>query len=118
LNSALAKECVWKNNHAILQGQIPFYNKKNIQIKKTEETATKKIRFYYVLSAGKPAPTVPSDQGFYQSLWDGLERSNRSLKQTASSARIALPLPKKAKASLSMPIKLVSLRIDQSIFED
>jgi hypothetical protein len=32
------------------------------------------------LSAGKPAPTVPSDQGFYQLLWDGLERSNRSLK--------------------------------------
>jgi hypothetical protein len=52
LNSALAKECVWQNNHAILQGQILFYKKKNIQIKKTEGTATTKIRFYYVLSAG------------------------------------------------------------------
>jgi hypothetical protein len=25
LNSALAKECVWQNNHAILRGQILFY---------------------------------------------------------------------------------------------
>jgi hypothetical protein len=105
LNSALAKECVKQNNHAILQGQILFFNKKSIRIKKTEGTATKHIRFYYVLSAGKPAPTVPSDQGFYQSLWDGLERSTRSLKQTAPSARTALPPPpKKAKASSSMPI--------------
>jgi hypothetical protein len=104
LNSALAKECIWQNNHAILQGQILFYNKKNIQIKKTEGTAKKTIRFYYVLSSGKPAPTVPSDQGFYQSLWDGLERSKRSLKQTAPSARAALPPPKKAKASSSASI--------------
>jgi hypothetical protein len=43
LNSALAKECVWQNNHAILQGRILFYNKKNIRIKKTEGTATEKL---------------------------------------------------------------------------
>jgi hypothetical protein len=85
----LAKECVWQNNHAILQGQILFYNKKNIRMKTAEEgTATTKIRFYYVLSACKPAPTVPSDQGFYQLLCDGLERSNRSLKPTAPSVLI------------------------------
>jgi hypothetical protein len=30
LNSGLAKECAWQNNHAILQGQILFYNKKSI----------------------------------------------------------------------------------------
>jgi hypothetical protein len=83
LNSGLAKECAWQNNHAILQGQIFFYNKKSIRIKKTEGTATKNIRFYYVLSPRKPAPTVLSAQAFYQSLWDGLERSTRSLKQTA-----------------------------------
>ncbi len=68
LNSALTKECIWQNIHAIIQGQMLFYIKKNIQIKKTIETATKKVRFYCVLSAGKPAPTVPSDQGFYQLL--------------------------------------------------
>jgi hypothetical protein len=39
------------------------------------------ISFYYVLGAGKPAPTVPSDQGVYQLLWDALDRSNCSLKQ-------------------------------------
>jgi hypothetical protein len=105
LNSGLAKECAWQNNHAILQGRILFYNKKSIRIKKTEGTATKNIRLCYVLSPRKPAPTVPSAQAFYQSLWDGLERSTRSLKRTAPSARTALPPPsKKAKASLSMPI--------------
>jgi hypothetical protein len=62
LNSGLAKECAWQNNHAILQGQILFYNKKSIRIKKTEGTATKNIRLYYVLSPRKPAPTVPSVQ--------------------------------------------------------
>jgi hypothetical protein len=55
------------------------------------------------LSAGKPAPTVPSDQGFYQSLWGLLERSTRSLKRTSPSAITALPPPpKKAKASSSI----------------
>jgi hypothetical protein len=43
----------------------------------------KAISFYYVLGADKPAPTVPSDQGFSQSLWDDQDRSNRSLKQLA-----------------------------------
>jgi hypothetical protein len=85
LNSGLAKECAWQNNHAILQGQILFYNKKSIRIKKTEGTATKNIRFYYVSSPRKPAPTVPSNQGFYQLLWDDLDRSTRSLKRTAPS---------------------------------
>jgi hypothetical protein len=106
LNSGLAKECAWQNNHAILQGQILFYNKKSIRIKKTEGMATKNIRFYYVLSPRKPAPTVPSDQGFYQSLWDDLDRSTRSLKRTAPSqankapsARRTQPPTKKAKAS-------------------
>ena len=61
------------------------------------------FRFYYVLGAGKPAPTVPSDQDFYQSLWDDRERSNRSLKRTAPSARTQPPT-KKAKSPLTMPI--------------
>jgi hypothetical protein len=40
---------------------------------KTKATANKPSRFYYVLPAGKPAPTVPRDQGFYQLLWDDLD---------------------------------------------
>jgi hypothetical protein len=42
-----------------------------------------KIGFYYVLGADKPVPTIPSDQGFYHLLWDDLDRSTCSLKQTA-----------------------------------
>jgi hypothetical protein len=40
LNSALTKVCVWQDNHAILQGQMIFYNKKKIRISKTKGTAT------------------------------------------------------------------------------
>jgi hypothetical protein len=58
----------------------------------------KSISFYYVLSANKPHPSVPSDQGFYQSLWDDPDRSNRSLKRKANK-RATSPPTKKAKAS-------------------
>jgi hypothetical protein len=85
LNSVLAKECTWQNNHTNLHRLTIFYNKKNIRISKTKVTAAKQFRFYHVLSAIKPAPTVPSDQGVYQSLGADLDRSNRSLKQTAPS---------------------------------
>jgi hypothetical protein len=52
------------------------------------------------LSAGKSAPTVPSDQGFYQSLWDDPDRSNRTLKRTGPQSQVALaPQTKKAKTS-------------------
>jgi hypothetical protein len=63
--------CVAKQ-WATLKGRTIFYNKKKIRISNSKVTNTKHIRFYYVLSAGKPSPTVPSDQGFYQSLWDSL----------------------------------------------
>jgi hypothetical protein len=52
---------------------------------------------------------VPSDQDFYQLLWDDLDRSSRFFKQAApsqankASAR-TLPPTKKAKASSTMPI--------------
>ena len=102
LNSGLSKQCVWQNNHAILQGTTIFFNKKKVQISKTKATK-KTISFYYALSAGKPAPTVPSDQGFYQSLWDDPDRSNRSLKRTAPQAKKApsffSPQAKKSKTS-------------------
>jgi hypothetical protein len=81
-----------------------LYNKKKVRITKNKVTK-KAIIFYYVLGAGKPAPTVPSDLGFYQSLWDDLDRINRSLKRTApNKVSATLPPTKKAKASSSMPI--------------
>jgi hypothetical protein len=101
----ISKKCLWQNNHAILQGMTIYYNKKNVQSSKTKD-AKKTISVYYVLGAGKPAPTVPSDQGFYQSMWDNQDRSNRSLKQLApaQTRNATQPPPKKAKASSSMPI--------------
>jgi hypothetical protein len=62
LNTGLALQCVWQNDHATLQGWTVFYNIKKIWTSKTIARANKNIRFYYVLGAGKPAPTVPSDQ--------------------------------------------------------
>jgi hypothetical protein len=68
-------------------GRAVFYDKKYVQTSKTKATITKPIILYYILSAGKPAPTISSDQGFYQSLWDNLDRENRFLKRTAPSAQ-------------------------------
>jgi hypothetical protein len=82
LNMGMSKQCLWQNNCAILQGMTILYNKKDLLISKTKVTK-KAISFYYVLGAGKPVPNVPSDQGFYQSLWDDQDRSNRSLKRLA-----------------------------------
>jgi hypothetical protein len=62
LNMGMSRKCVGQNNHASLHGRTAFHNKKKIQILKNKVT-NKHIRFYYVLSAGKPAPTVPSEQG-------------------------------------------------------
>jgi hypothetical protein len=97
---------MWQDNHAILHGPTTvFYNKKYVLTSKTKATTAAPIRFYYVMGAGKPAPTDPSNQGFYQSLWDDLDRSNHSLKQTApsqankASARRTEPPTQKSKAS-------------------
>jgi hypothetical protein len=106
LNTGLALQRVWQNNHATLHGRTVFYNKKKIRTSKTIARANKNIRFYYVVGADKPAPIVPSDLGFYQSLWDDLDRSTRSLKRTAPSQANKAPSvgrtqppTKKAKAS-------------------
>jgi hypothetical protein len=101
LNMGMSKQCLWQNNCAILQGMRILYNKKHLLISKTKVTK-KAISFYYVLGAGKPVPTVPSDQGFNQSLWDDQDRRNRSLKRLAPAQ--TQPPPKKANASLLMPI--------------
>jgi hypothetical protein len=63
------------------------------------KAANKPNRFYHVLSAGKLAPTVPSDQGFYQSLWDDPSRSKSSLKRSAPQATLQA---KKSKTSSSV----------------
>jgi hypothetical protein len=99
------EQCTWQNNSATLQGTTIFYNKKHVLISKTPQVRKKAISFYYVLGAGKPAPAVPSDQGFYQLLWDDLDRSKRSLKRilAPSQAKPAAPPNKKAKASSSLP---------------
>jgi hypothetical protein len=85
---------------------VQFFTTISVRTSKTKAFITKPIRFYYVMGADKPAPTVPSDQGFYQSLWDDLDRSTRSLKRTAPSqankapsASRTQPPAKKAKAS-------------------
>ena len=87
-NMGMSTQCSWQNNHAILKGQTIFYNKKKIRLSKIN----KSISFYYVLSSARmPAPNVPSDQAFYQSLWDDPERSKRSLKRTAPSQQANQP---------------------------
>jgi hypothetical protein len=87
LNHDLSQQCLWQNDHAILEGTTIVYNKKQVRTSKTKATTYKNIRFYYVSTAGKPPPTVPSDSVFYQSLWDDPDRSNRSLKRTVPQAK-------------------------------
>jgi hypothetical protein len=69
LNMGMSRQCLWQNNCATLQGIATLHNKKHVQISK-DKTKVKAILFYYALSASKPSPAIPSDQGFYQSLWD------------------------------------------------
>jgi hypothetical protein len=104
------------------------------------------ISFYYVVGAGKPAPTVPSDQSFYQSLWEALDRSNRSLKRAnTASATLAYHQPRRPRhhnqsrskrlvrqdimekekstngeydVDVTKYFKLVSTDVDETIFED
>jgi hypothetical protein len=68
LNMGMSKHCLWQNNQATQQGRTLFYNNKRIRISKTKVLTKQIIKFYYVLGTGKPAPTVPSNQDFYQSL--------------------------------------------------
>jgi hypothetical protein len=93
-NKGLSAVCIWQKNHAILEGTTIYFNTKKI---KTSAIKKSIIRFYYVLSASAPVPTVPSDQAFYQALWDDPDRSNRSLKRTAP--LVKNPQAKKSKTS-------------------
>jgi hypothetical protein len=68
LSTGMSAQCAWNKNHATLQGRMIFYNNnKIVRISKTK-VKTKN------LGAGKPAQTIPSDQGLYQLLWDDLDR--------------------------------------------
>jgi hypothetical protein len=96
-----------QNNRATLHGVTIFYNKKNVRTSKSKAT-NKAISFCYVMSAWMPPPSVPSDQSFYQLLWDNPDRSNRSLKRTAPPAparknKVATPPTKRAKVSSATP---------------
>jgi hypothetical protein len=104
LNSALAKVCVWQDNHAILQGQMVFYNKKKIRIWKTKGTATNKIRFYYILSAGKPAPTIPSEEGILSIAlgWPSQEQPLPQADRSATQSQIASAPQTKTAESFSV----------------
>jgi hypothetical protein len=103
----MTKHCVWEKNQATLEGTVILYNRKYIQTSKTE-TRKKDIRFYYALSEGKDAPTVPSDQSVYQALWDNPERSNRSLKRKAPPQQAEMPIQAKKSKPLTSTWKTAS----------
>jgi hypothetical protein len=66
------------------------------------------------LGAGKPALTCPSNQGFYQSLWDALDKSNRSLKRAnkASATRPGIIIYAHcARAAQKSPIVTIATRV-------
>jgi hypothetical protein len=87
----MSRQCLWQNNRVTLQSQTVFYNKKKVQILKTK-VIRKPIKFCYILAACKAAPTILSGQGFYQLLWDALDRSNCSIKR-ANKASATHPPP-------------------------
>jgi hypothetical protein len=60
LNKGLNSQCMWQNNRGTLGNTTILYNKKYVQI---SDNKKKMISFYYVMSAGQPSSSVPSDQG-------------------------------------------------------
>jgi hypothetical protein len=101
LNNGLSAQCMWQNNHATLQGETIFYNKKSEPPRQKQQPT-------------KPAPTVSSDQGFYQSLWDDLDKQKAPQAKKVSTTppptkkakayRLGTAPTKKAKASSTRPI--------------
>ena len=103
MNMGLSKKCNWCNNRCTLDGYTLLHNVKSIRHQKVDPTKVKKMRFYYVLSLGKEAPTIPSAQSFYQDLWNGHQMSKRSLKRTAQDSKQdheLLPSKKQARPAL------------------
>ncbi len=83
LNMGLSQRCDWCNDQFILDGYLLLHNVKAIRHQKKDPKKVKKMRFYYVVSLGQLAPTIPSVQQFYQDLWNDHKMSKRSLKRTS-----------------------------------
>jgi hypothetical protein len=62
LNMGLSQRCDWCNNQFILDGYLLLHNVKAIHLQKKDPKKVKKMRFYYVVSLGQLAPTIPSFQ--------------------------------------------------------
>ena len=83
MNMSGSGRCDRCNNQFILDGYLLLHNVKAIRHQKKDPKKVKKMRFYYVVSLGQLAPTIPSVQQFYQDLWNDHKMSKRSLKRTS-----------------------------------
>jgi hypothetical protein len=83
MNMGISQRCDWCNNQFIIDGYLLLHNVKAIHDQMKDPKKIKKMRFYYVISLGQLAPTIPSVQKFYQDLWNDRKMSKRSLKQSA-----------------------------------
>jgi hypothetical protein len=110
LNMGLSQRCDWCNNQFILDGYLLLHNVKAIHHQKKGPKKAKKMRFYYVVSVGQLAPTIPSIQQFYQDLWNDRKMSKRFLKQTAQDdcSKQEQPSKKQARQQPPRPISPTS----------
>jgi hypothetical protein len=117
MNMGIFQRCDWCNNQFIIDGYLLLHNVKAIHHQMKDPKKIKKMRFYYVVSLGQLAPTIPSVQKFYQDLWNDRKMSKRSLKQSAQDdcskqeqpsnkkqARQQLPKPVSPTSTLDSPL--------------
>jgi hypothetical protein len=83
MNMGISQRCDWCNNQFIIDGYLLLHNSKTIHHRMKDPKKRTKTHFYYVVSLGQLAPTIPSVQKFYQDLWNDRKMSKRSLKRTA-----------------------------------
>jgi hypothetical protein len=117
MNMGISKICIWCNDRCSLDGHVLLHNAKVINLPNKKVSRT---HFYYVLSSpDKPAPTIPSDQKFYQELWNNRRASSRCLKRTVQSnpkndrnqpskktRAVESPTPKSQPSAIQMPQSL------------
>jgi hypothetical protein len=72
MNMGISQRCDFCNNQFIIDGYLLLHNVKAIHHQMKDPKKIKKMRFYYVVSLGQLAPTIPSVQKFYQDLWNEL----------------------------------------------
>ena len=96
--------------------RMVFHNNKKIQILKNK-VANKYIRFYYIMSAVKPATTVPSEQTRGYS-WTGLKLPAKIQLLKQDMDKEEEHAGGEYDINILKYFKLVSSSIDQSIFED